>query len=63
MTAASQNGLVLEFAAEEMKSDFEIVMTAVSQHGLALQYATNEMRGDAKIVETALANRRGESLS
>ena len=55
MAAVSMHEEALQFAAEEMKGDCEIVMTAVSQDGLALQFATEELKGNRKIVMAAVS--------
>eukprot|EP00971_Amphidinium_carterae_P041499 814841-Amphidinium_carterae.1 len=44
----------LEFAAEELQGDREIVLVAVQDDGHALQYATEALRGDHKIVLAAV---------
>jgi len=53
MAAVSQWGLALEYAAEELQCDREIVMAAVSQEGGALQHANLELRSDREIVTAA----------
>ena len=54
--AVSNNGLALQYAAEELKGDPKVVMKAVSESGHALQYATEELKGDRKIVMTSVSS-------
>ena len=58
MAAVSQDGRVLQYAAEELQGDREIVMTAVSQNGVALRYATKELKDDEEILQHALERSR-----
>ena len=44
MKAVTQDGMALEFAADELRADYKIVVTAVSQNGMALEYAAEELR-------------------
>ena len=55
MTAVSKDGAALEYAAEELKADREIVMTAVSEDGWALEFVAEALRGDREIVMTAVS--------
>merc|ERR1712107_230191 len=41
-------------AADELKSDYNIVRIAVQTDGRALQHAADELRGDCDIVRTAV---------
>ena len=54
LTAVKMNGLYLEDAADDLKSDREIVMTAVQQDASALEYAADELKSDREIVMTAV---------
>ena len=51
----AQNGDALEYAADELKGDREIVLAAVAQYGPALQHAAAELKGDREIVLEAVA--------
>ena len=53
----SKSGFALQYAAEELKGDREIVMVAVSQNGMALQFAKEELKGDREIVMRAVSTR------
>jgi hypothetical protein len=48
------NGRALEYAAEHLKGDREIVLEAVRQDGAALLYAAEHLRGDREIVLDAV---------
>eukprot|EP00971_Amphidinium_carterae_P245897 4883863-Amphidinium_carterae.1 len=48
-------GHELSRAAEEFRSDEEIVLAAVSTNGRALQYASEGLRADRRIVQAAIA--------
>eukprot|EP00971_Amphidinium_carterae_P135761 2689812-Amphidinium_carterae.1 len=50
LAAVQRNGRALEFAAEELKGDWDIVLEAVGQNGYALQFAADECKGDRAIV-------------
>jgi len=54
MTAVNQHGVALEYAADHLKSDREVVMTAVSQDGIALEYAADHLKSDREVVMTAV---------
>eukprot|EP00971_Amphidinium_carterae_P174491 3458992-Amphidinium_carterae.1 len=53
--AVAQDGAALEFAAEPLKSDREIVLTAVANDGRALKFAAEPLKSDREIVLTAVA--------
>jgi CxxC motif-containing protein len=48
------DGLSLQYASDELKSDREIVLAAVAQNCYALQYASDGLRADREIVLTAV---------
>ena len=50
--------VLLEYAAEELKGDCEIVVAAVSKHGRALRFGTQELKGDEEIIKRALEQSR-----
>ena len=54
--AVSHNGNALEYASDELKNDYNIVMKALSNNGNALQYASDEIRNDRNIVMFAIEN-------
>ena len=41
-------------AAEELKSDREIVLAAVKESGDALEFATEELKGDRELILAAV---------
>ena len=49
-----QNGLALQYEAESLKADFDIVLAAVEQNGRALQYAAEPLKADREIVLAAV---------
>ena len=54
LAAAKQNGSALQFAAEELKKDREVVLAAVQQNGNALQYAAEELQKDRELFQIAI---------
>ena len=54
----AQNGLVLQYAAAELKGDREVVLAAVAQHGGALIYAAAELKGDGVVQKLRSLNPR-----
>ncbi len=44
LEAVKDNGLMLQYASEELKSDCEIVHCAVKENGFALRYAAEELK-------------------
>jgi len=50
----SKDGSALQYAAENMKADREIVLAAVSEDGSALNFAVEDLKADREI---ALKNR------
>jgi hypothetical protein len=54
LAAVKQNGYMLEYAAESLKADKEIVLAAVKQHGHALHYAAESLKADKEIVLAAV---------
>ena len=49
LPAVAQEGFALEYAAEELRGDREVVLTAVRQRGHALRFAAAELREDVDI--------------
>jgi Domain of unknown function (DUF4116) len=45
-----KNGLLLEYASDELKADREYVLAAVRQNGWALQFASAALRADREVV-------------
>jgi len=52
--ALEQEGLVLEFATDNQRSNKGIVSIAVQENGLALQFASPDLRDDEDIVRIAI---------
>ena len=52
MAAVQQDGAALQYAAEALKADKEVVMAAVQQDGGALQYATEALKAGKGAVIT-----------
>ena len=46
LQAVRQHGHALQFAAEELRGNHEVVLEAVRQDGYALQLSSEELRGD-----------------
>jgi hypothetical protein len=44
MTAVAQNGMALEYASDEMKSDKEVATVAVMQDERAMEYVANALK-------------------
>eukprot|EP00751_Fragilariopsis_kerguelensis_P050117 CAMPEP_0171040880 /NCGR_PEP_ID=MMETSP0736-20130129/45010_1 /TAXON_ID=186038 /ORGANISM="Fragilariopsis kerguelensis, Strain L26-C5" /LENGTH=49 /DNA_ID= /DNA_START= /DNA_END= /DNA_ORIENTATION= len=45
---------ILEFASDELKGNFDIVMAAIKKKGFTLKYASNGLKGDFDIVMAAV---------
>ena len=63
--AVSKNGLALEFASEDLRSDCDLVLTAMgwstwSAH--SLKHASEELRADGKFMMRAVRKLGGETL-
>ena len=56
VTAVKNIGYALEYASEQLESNFNIVMEVIKQCGWALKYASKELRGNKEIVLAALKN-------
>lgn len=61
LTAVRCDGLALERASKELRSDREVVLAAVNNNGLALQFAdtpftNNGLKADTEIVLAAVQN-------
>ena len=54
MAAVASNGQALQFAAEALRGDREVVMAAVAKNGSALRLAAECLRGDREVVMTAI---------
>jgi hypothetical protein len=52
--SVERDGMELEFAPLELRSNKEIVLRAVTQNGLALQYASDSLLQDLDIVRAAV---------
>eukprot|EP00971_Amphidinium_carterae_P094625 1873139-Amphidinium_carterae.2 len=50
----SKDGLALQYAPDELKSNRDIVLTAVRQNGYALEHASDELKRDREIVLAAV---------
>jgi len=48
--AVMRNGLLLQYASEDIQNNFDIVLAAVKQNGWALKYASKELRTNPRIV-------------
>ena len=53
MAAVKSIGYALEYASDQLKSEFNIVMEAIKQCGWALKYASKGLRGNKEIVLAA----------
>ena len=51
-----QNGLVLKYANENLKSDRSIVLAACAQNGLALEHVAESLKADVEVVVAAVLN-------
>ena len=49
-----KSGYAIEYAAEELQADKEVVLAAVQQDGWVLQYAVEALRADKEIVLAAV---------
>ena len=56
LTAVQQGGMALQYAADALKSDPEVVLAAVEQNGNALQYAHTSLRAHPRVVQAAVNN-------
>ena len=56
LATVRQNGVLLEYASEELRGDREVVLTAVQQNGVALGYASEELWRDHEIALAAVQN-------
>jgi len=54
LAAVQQDGDALQYAAEELKKDREVVLAAVQQNGRALKYAAEELNKDREIAQKAI---------
>ena len=52
--AVEKNGLLLQYAADELRADAEVVFAAVQQNGWALLHGSEELRSDRDIVLAAV---------
>ena len=56
LAAVFQDGMALEYAAEELRADREVVLAAVSENGLAVNFAAKELRADREVVMAVVEN-------
>eukprot|EP00615_Pteridomonas_danica_P011905 CAMPEP_0114365432 /NCGR_PEP_ID=MMETSP0101-20121206/28409_1 /TAXON_ID=38822 ORGANISM="Pteridomonas danica, Strain PT" /NCGR_SAMPLE_ID=MMETSP0101 /ASSEMBLY_ACC=CAM_ASM_000211 /LENGTH=1089 /DNA_ID=CAMNT_0001513765 /DNA_START=106 /DNA_END=3371 /DNA_ORIENTATION=+ len=54
--AVQHNGMILQYASNWLRNDYNVVLAAVTNNGLALQYASYELRNDYNIVLAAVTN-------
>ena len=54
LAEVAKNGLALEYASAQLKSDKLVAMVAVKQNGFALAYVAPEWKNDLEIVLEAL---------
>ena len=54
LAAIGENGMVLQFASDELRNNKEVVLAAVEQDGRALQFASEDLKGDEDIVLAAV---------
>merc|ERR1711990_1336088 len=48
-----QNGMALQYASENLRGDYEVVLAAVKQNGRALWQSPEVLRGDQEVVRAA----------
>ncbi|CAB9516976.1 expressed unknown protein [Seminavis robusta] len=58
LTACSQDGNALEYAAPDLQNDKAVIVSACSNHGLALQYASQDLQNDVELVLLACSQHR-----
>lgn len=59
LSAVNQNGMALEFAPENIKSDKEVVLRAVKNWPTAILYASEELKDDLEVgLAVAIRNKR-----
>lgn len=59
LSAVNQNGMTLEFAPDNIKSDKEVVLRAVRNWPTAILYASEELKDDLDIgMSVAMRNKR-----
>ncbi len=51
--AVCRDGSALQFAAEELRADKEVVLAAVAMDGWALKYAAKNLQADKDVVLAA----------
>ncbi len=54
LAAVTQNGWVLQYAAEEFKADKDIVLAAVTRYASVLEYAAEDLKANREIVLAAV---------
>mmetsp|Transcript_15006 Transcript_15006/g.35339 ORF Transcript_15006/g.35339 Transcript_15006/m.35339 type:complete len:154 (+) Transcript_15006:509-970(+) len=57
--AVAQNGMALQYAAEELKSDKDFFLQAVAEDGRAIRFAAEELQRDRQINLAALQSPSG----
>ena len=55
LAAVFQDGMALEYAAEELRADREVVLAAVSENGVVVKFAAKELRADRDVVLAAVS--------
>jgi hypothetical protein len=55
------NGMLMQYASDDLRSDKETVQTAVSNDGMALKFASESLKDDEQIV-TAAVSQNGSAL-
>ena len=50
-----QDGQALQYAAESLRADREIVLEAVAQNGFALEYTSDEMKAGKQFGKLVLS--------
>nr|CAG4714939.1 unnamed protein product [Naegleria fowleri] len=56
MKLVQENGMLLEFASDELKNDRDIVLNAVNNNGNALEFASDGLKNDIEITFLAVKN-------
>ena len=54
LAAVARDGSALQFAADALKGDREVVLAAVEHDGWALEFATDALKGDREVVRAAV---------
>ena len=54
LTAVQQNGMALQYASEQLKSDRDVVLAAIRKNSWALEFASEQLKGDKDVVLAAV---------